>query len=315
MLRGELELRKKDPKAAVVSLQRLAELEPQDASVRNDLAVAQRQAGDLQGAVATIAEARKLDPSNIALAGQEVMILGQRNPDDGIAAAQRLGAQMPDQPVAQAAEGDFLMTLKRPADATAAYQRAFQAHPSLFLAERLASGALRDGKPAEAGKILKDWLAAHPTDIAARISVANFVLSQKDWADAKARYEGIMKDAPNDVVVMNNLAVIYQRDGDARALDLAQRARIAAPRSAAIADTLGWIMVQKDDAANGIKFLEQAHAGTPDDLDVQYHLAFALDRTGKKADAVDLLKKAIGAGRDFDSKKEAESLLAQLSKS
>jgi predicted Zn-dependent protease len=314
-MRAELELQKKDPKSAVVSLERLAEFRPQDAVVRSDLAKAQRLAGDLPGAAATIAEARKLDPNNIGLAVQEIGIIGERSADDAIAAAQRLANQMPDQPAAQVVEGDYLLTLKRPADSTAAYQRAFQAHPSLPLAERLAGAAERDGKTAEAGKILKDWLAAHPDDVGARISVANFALGQKEWADAKARYEGVLKLSPNNPLVMNNLAVLYQRDGDdAKALDYAQRAHTAAPRSPQIADTLGWIMVRKDDVPNGLKYLEQAHAGAPDDLDVEYHLAFALDRTGKKADAVDHLKKVIAAGRDFDSKKDAEALLAELSK-
>jgi thioredoxin-like negative regulator of GroEL len=63
-----------------------------------------------------------------------------------------------------------------------------------------------------------------------------------------------------------------------------------------------------------LRYLEQAHGASPDDLDIQYHLAFALDQSGKKGDATDMLKKAIASGRDFDSKKDAETLLGKLSK-
>ena len=314
-MRAELELQKKDAKDAVVSLQRLSELRPQDAAVRSDLAKAQALSGDSNGAIATIAEARKLDPNNLGLAIQEIAYLGQRNPDDAVQAAQRLAAQMPDQPRAQVIEGDYLLAQKRPAEAVAAYSKALQVHPSLLLVTRLAGMSMRDGKPAQAGKLLKDWVVAHPDDMQAVIAVANFSLEQKDYADAKTRFEAALKTRPNDPLILNNLAFIYQRDGDSRALDLAQKAHNAAPQSPAIDDTLGWIMLQKDDTENGLKYLQQAHSGAPDDLDISYHLAVALDKTGKKPEAADLLKKAIAVGRDFDSKKDAEALLAQLSKS
>ncbi|HTJ64915.1 MAG TPA: XrtA/PEP-CTERM system TPR-repeat protein PrsT [Alphaproteobacteria bacterium] len=314
-MRAELELQKGAPKDAVVSLQRLAELQPQDPASRRDLAIAQEKAGDLPGAIASIGEARKLDPNNIGLAAEEVRLLGLRNPDDAIAAAQRLAQQMPDAPAAQAVEGDYLVSLKRPADSKAAYVRAFQAHPSIVLAERISASDLRDGKVAEAGKILNDWANAHPDDIPAKFAVANFALGQKDYATAKAKYEGLLTaERAADPLILNNLAVIYQKGNDPRALEYAQKAHIAAPANGAIADTLGWIMVQKGDGANGIKFLQQAHDAQPNDPDVQYHLAFAFDSMGKKPEATDLVKKALANPRDFDSKKDAQALLDKLSK-
>jgi putative PEP-CTERM system TPR-repeat lipoprotein len=314
-MRAELELQKNQPKDAVVSLQRLTELQPQDPAARRDLAIAQERSGDLPAAIASIGEARKVDPNNIGLAAEEVRLLGLRNPDDGIAAAQRLATTMPDQPAAQALEGDYLVSLKRPADSKAAYQKAFDAHPSLVLVERLSASAVRDGKTAEGGKLLNDWAAAHPDDIPSKFAVANFALGQKDWPKAKAGYEALLtKERSSDPLILNNLAVIYQRDNDPRALEYAQKAHTVAPQNSAITDTLGWIMVQKGDVPNGIKFLQQASDAAPDSLDIQYHLAFALDATGKKPDATAVLKKALGAGRDFDSKKDAQALLDKLSK-
>jgi putative PEP-CTERM system TPR-repeat lipoprotein len=313
-MRAELELQRNAPKDAVISLSRLTELQPQDPAARRDLALAEERSGDLTAAIVTIGEARKLDPNNIGFAAEEVRLLGLRNADDGIAAAQRLAAQMPDQPGAQALEGDYLALLKRPADATAAYRRAYQAHPSVVLAERISNSDLRDGKPADAAKALNDWAVAHPDDLAGKFALANFALGQKNWADAKTRYEAIAKDRPDDALVMNNLAVIYQHENDPRALEYAQKAYAAAPQNAAIADTLGWVMVNKDDPAKGLKFIQQAYNDTPADLNIQYHMAFALDRNGKKADAIAMLTKAIAAGQDFDSKKDAQTLLDKLSK-
>jgi len=314
-MRAELELQKGDAKSAVISLQRLTELQPQDPAARRDLAIAQEKSDDLPGAIASIGEARKVDPNNIGLAAEEVRLLGKRNPDDGIAAAQRLAATLPEQPAAQALEGDYLISIKRPADAKVAYQKAFAAHPSLILAERLSAGDIRDGKVADADKVLTKWAADHPDDIPAKFAVANFALGQKDWARAKTLYEGLLtKERSGDPLILNNLAVIYQRDNDPRALEYAQRAHAVAPQNTAITDTLGWIMVQKGDAANGVKFLQLAANAAPNSPDIQYHYAAALGATGKKGDAADLLKKALADGKDFEGKKDAQALLDKLSK-
>jgi putative PEP-CTERM system TPR-repeat lipoprotein len=315
-MRAELELQKGAPAAAIVSLQRLTELQPLDPAARRDLAIAQEKAGDLSAAIATIGEARKIDPSNIGLAAEEIRLLGQRNPDDGVAAAQRLATQMPDQPAAQALEGDYLLSLKRPGESRAAYERAFHAHPSLVLAERIAASDVRDGKQAAAYKTLADWSAAHPKDTPAKYAVANLALEQKDWPTAKTQYEALDKEFPDNPMVLNNLAVIYQReDNVGRAIELAEKAHNSLPQNAAITDTLGWALFNKDKSPVALEYLRQAHDAAPSDLDIQYHLAYALNLSGKKADAADLLKKAVAAGREFDSKKDAQALLDQLSKS
>jgi putative PEP-CTERM system TPR-repeat lipoprotein len=315
-MRAELELQKGDTGAAVVSLQRLTELQPRDPASRRDLAVAQEKAGDLPSAIATIGEARKLDPVNIGFAAEEIRLLGERNPDDGIAAAQRLAKQMPNEPEAQAMEGDYLQLLKRPAESRAAYQRAFVAHPSLVLVQRIAAADLRDGKQSDASKALVDWSTAHPTDIAAKFAVANFALEHKDWPAAKARYEALDKEQPDNPLILNNLAVIYQHEGNmTQAADMAQKAHAALPDNAAITDTLGWIVFNKDKSPAGLNYLRQAHDEAPDDPDIAYHLAFALGLGGDKATATDLLKQAVAAGRDFDSKTDAQALLDKLGKS
>ncbi len=315
-IRGELELQKGDAAAAVTSFQRLTELQPLNGAARRDLAIAQQKAGDLTSAILTIGEARKIDPTNIGYAADEARLMGERNPDDGIAATQRLAAQMPDQPAAQALEGDYLDLLKRPAEARAAFQRAFQAHPSLLLVQRIAALDVRDGKPAAAGKILNDWAAAHPTDTATRYALANFALEQKDWATAKTRYEALQKDEPANPIILNNLAVIYQRDGNmGQAAELAWKAHAALPQNASISDTLGWVLVNKDNVTDALKFLHQAHEDAPNDPEIEYHLAYALDMSGQKAAAADLLKQAVAAGQEFESKKDAQALLDKLSKS
>jgi putative PEP-CTERM system TPR-repeat lipoprotein len=313
-IRAELESRKKDYKAAITSLTALKEIQPRNPAVLRDLAISQEKDGQLPEAIASIDQARKLDPANVDLALDAIRLTGRADPDKGVAAARRFAQELPDEPAAQTLEGDYLLSIGRPKDAAASYRQAFKDHPSLAVAERVAQSALREGKPADGEKILTDWSAAHPDDAPARFSLASFLESENNFAAAKVQYETLLKQNPNSAPVLNNLALIYQRDGDPRALDYARQAENLAPGNPVIADTLGWIMARKDDPAAGLKLLQRAHELDPADLNIQYHLAFALNAAGKKADAAALLKTTLQSGADFENRNDAQVLLGQLSK-
>jgi thioredoxin-like negative regulator of GroEL len=75
---------------------------------------------------------------------------------------------------------------------------------------------------------------------------------------------------------------------------------------------LGWILTMRGGADAGLTYLESAGKALPDNYDVQYHLAFALDKTGKVDDARSILRKIVAQQSEFDSKADAKTLLAQL---
>jgi len=191
----------------------------------------------------------------------------------------------------------------------------YQANPSLYLAQRIAGASVAAGRSGDGENILSDWVAAHSQDIQGRLALAAFLKDQKNYAAAQEQYEILLKDLPDDPGILNNLALIYELVGDPRALDFARRAAAKAPYSPQVTDTLGWIMVHKDDGEDGLKLLHRAHDMAPGDPDTDYHLAYALNRTGKRADAVELLKKAFENGGDFESKVDAQALLSQLASS
>ncbi len=312
-VRAALEIQKGALKDAIDSFRRLNELQPGNPAALRELALTQEKAGDIDGAIETIAAARKFDPSSAIMALDEVRLIGVGNTENAIAAAKRFAELLPDEPAAQAVEGDYLMSRKFVAEALAAYQRAMQANPSLYLAERISGASAAAGRPQEGEKILTDWVVAHPQDVSGRLALAAFFKSQKNYAAAREQYESLLKAQPNDAGILNNLAVIYQQLGDPRAIDFAHRAAIMAPDNPQITDTLGWIIARKDDPAEGLKLLQRAHNLAPDDPDTDYHLAYALNQTGKKSDAQGLLKKALENSLDFESKADAQALLSQLS--
>jgi predicted Zn-dependent protease len=99
---------------------------------------------------------------------------------------------------------------------------------------------------------------------------------------------------------------------DPRARKMAEKAYQLAPGTPGIADTLGWIMTSQGDVPNGMKYLQVALTGMPQDPDVQYHFAMALSKSNKTADARAMVQKALASPADFESKPEATQLLNRL---
>jgi hypothetical protein len=62
-------------------------------------------------------------------------------------------------------------------------------------------------------------------------------------------------------------------------------------------------------------YLNAASLAAPGNLDIQYHLAAALYRVGRAADAREVLETLLGSGGSFPEKAEAEKLLQELKRS
>ena len=111
---------------------------------------------------------------------------------------------------------------------------------------------------------------------------------------------------------MNNLAWLYHANGNPKALTIAQKAHEIFPDSGAITDTLGWLYVENGQAQEGLTLLRRAVQQAPNKLDIRYHLAVALAKTGDAAAAKELLREILATGKEFTASAEAEALLEKL---
>jgi Flp pilus assembly protein TadD len=93
---------------------------------------------------------------------------------------------------------------------------------------------------------------------------------------------------------------------------LAQRAYELAPTSAAVADTLGWILARKGASERALPLLQKATQALPTDPELQYHYAYALAQLGRRREAREVLSRLLGSVRDFATRRDAERLLADL---
>ena len=66
------------------------------------------------------------------------------------------------------------------------------------------------------------------------------------------------------------------------------------------------------EADKALTYLSAASLSAPSNPDIQYHLAVALHRVGRQADAQAMLENLLGSGVSFSDKAEAEKLLQEL---
>lgn len=174
-------------------------------------------------------------------------------------------------------------------------------------------GSIRfaEGKPEEGLKLLLDSWQSKPTEVAALAIVEVYEKNNQQenldkfidlWVEklpksAKATmfkalqaqkqnnnsaaitwYEKTIALSPTMAVALNNLAWAYYLEKDERAVPMAKRAYEAAPKSASVLDTYGWILAEQGDLKLGIEILTEAVALGGGDADIKNHLKEAKSR-------------------------------------
>jgi tetratricopeptide (TPR) repeat protein len=136
----------------------------------------------------------------------------------------------------------------------------------------------------------------------------------KNFSSARDAYEKMLSVSPNSPVALNNLAVIYSEHlGQIdKALDLAKRAREAAPNEPHLGDTLGWIVFKKGDHGNAHRILQESASKLPNDPEVQFHAGMGHYVLGDEELARVAFEKAINSNLNFPGKNESERRLAIL---
>jgi putative PEP-CTERM system TPR-repeat lipoprotein len=344
-----LELLRQDPKSAVATATQIAERFPINTDVLDVKGRAQTAAGDSEGAIATYKRIYELSPnSTAAMADYVARLKGakefstaravlqdalSRDPKNstvkadlirveaeiggmraGLAKAKAFAGEDPGNPLYDIVSAELYEKAGRREDAVDLLEKAVAAQPSVDpLIGALSGLYARTGDPAKAESVLNTRLKADPKNIAIRSRLASLYLEQKKYGDAITEYARVVAAGSSDPAILNNLAWLYQQTGDlAKARKLAAQAVAAAPRAPQLEDTLGWILVAQGEADKALTYLNAANLSAPKNPDIQYHLAVALNRLGRTADAQAMLETLLGSGVTFSDKAEAEQLLQQL---
>ncbi|MGH8276404.1 MAG: tetratricopeptide repeat protein, partial [Steroidobacteraceae bacterium] len=231
--------------AALARFRRATELAPDEARYWLNSGRAQLALDEPTAARESFEGALKLKPGwTPAVAALCLIDVREKRYDAALARVGQLLARRPNDPDALVLQGDVQAAAGRLELAAAAYTDAQRRRPSASVAVKLYQIRRAAKLPAPEGP-LQQWLAAQPNDYRVRSVLGNFYLEQKLLPQCAREFETVVQQVPADVLALNNLAWTYEQLHDPRAEPIAERAYQLAPASAAVADTLGWILASR----------------------------------------------------------------------
>jgi putative PEP-CTERM system TPR-repeat lipoprotein len=309
-LRGQIQSALGQKQEAVASFRRLVSLAPTAPQSQMMLGDALFSNGDRAGAQRALDEAVRLGPDLAAAKSAQInlqLVLGKT--DMAVSSARTFQASHPGLQ-ADILLADTLVKARHPDQASDVLTKSLAARPNPSVQAKLLQLKIAANDKKGAADLMARWLARNPNDLSVRQSLAIFLMGEKDDSGARAQYELILKQDPDNVLAMNNLGSLLQDRDPGRALSLLSRASQLAPNSADVTDSLGWVSVRQKKVREGVQLLQRAHAMRPTDGQITYHLAAALDAAGDRSAARKLLGPLLASGTKFQDLAAAQRLAA-----
>jgi putative PEP-CTERM system TPR-repeat lipoprotein len=311
-LLGSIQMNLGDRDSAIQTFTTMAKKANQpDAYLRLAMAqFADKRLGDTR---ASLQRALQLEPSHLqSLDALFRLELTEGKPEAALKLARLIQAQQTQSPLGFDREGDVHLSQKRYGQAIKAYEHSLakgsgsSGFLKLFRAMTLA------GETKAAEQKLAIWIKQNPGDLVLHGLAADHFMATERNKEAIAQYQAIVRIAPDTVVALNNLAHLYYKEKDDRALAVARQAIKLAPDNPAVQDTTGWILVEKGQVAQGLALLRKAIAQAPESPTLRYHYAVALARSGDKAQARQELEKLMASDQKFPEVDDAKKMLNNL---
>jgi len=273
----------------------------------------QMQVGNLDGASYSATKALQSSPNDPLALGLLVEVAGRRGNAPEIDKAMAvLQSKHPTLPITLTTAGHIAFSRNQFPKAIDLYKNSFTREPSTPLAMILAQTYVANKEADKGLALLQGWSAKQPRDMTALRALADLQLFTGKANEARQSYEGLVKANPNDALLVAAYAQVLVKLGDPQAVAMAEKAFKLAPNNAAIADAYGWALLKRGDADTAVRILREARLREPGNSAIRWHLAAALVKTGKKAEARDELRAALTASQPPAPSIELDQLKAEL---
>ncbi|MFC1747497.1 XrtA/PEP-CTERM system TPR-repeat protein PrsT [Pseudomonadota bacterium] len=262
-----------------------------------------------------MAKVLKINPNSIT--AQSMMVSLEIRDKEYAAAldrAKKLQLNAPDSMTGYLMQGDVHNAQHRYAEAVKAYEAAAKASPTGGIVGKKAWAMHMNGDDRGAEKTLVEWLERNPDDVTRSLMVASIKEMQGDAEGAARYYKNVLIQEQRNFVAQNQMAVILDKSGKLdEALVFAENAYKNSNNQVAPTDTFGWLLVKSGSINRGLQLLQKASELAPNELNIQYHYAYALNEVGDERAAKRVLEGIFDKpGVEFEERESARALLASL---
>lgn len=159
-------------------------------------------------------------------------------------------------------------------------------------------------------------LKADPTRLDTARRIAMIDEQEGRYEQATEGYQRLLKQAPNDVPSLNNLAYLLatRLNQPKEALEPAERAHRLAPQVASVVDTVAWVRHLTGDDQKALVLMEAALKLETQDPEIRVHAAAIYAALGNAAAAERHLTEAVRLAPVLASRQDVRDLRAQLRK-
>jgi putative PEP-CTERM system TPR-repeat lipoprotein len=308
---GRVYLATNDQNQAIATFNKMVALQPKAPQPLLRLADAQIAIKANDAAIQSLQRALALQPDLLAAQrGLIALELAAKRPKEAIAVAREVQKQRADNAIGHALEGDIEAYQRNWPAAIAAYRAGITKQGGDFLAPKVhAAMVAAGGSRAAADQWAAEWIRSHPKDTHFLGYLGESALAQRDWAQAEARYQAVLKLQPDNVAALNNLAWASLQQDKPTALAFAQKANTLAPEQPALMDTLALALAKDKQYDKAVELQKKAVGMQPQNHGLRLTLAKVLLQSGDKAAAKAELETLAKVGEGFRDRAEVDQLL------
>lgn len=300
-----------DPNPARQALAEATKLAGFDPVLQVAIGRIQLQYGNPTGAAYNANKALQSKPDDLQALVLAVDVEMQRGNAAGVASALKtLTARHPDNPATLATGAAVALSRGQTAAAVAGYRAAMDKEPNARTLALLAQALQANKEGAKARALLEDWSAKHPGDLQSLKALADLQTAAGDSDGARKTFAQIVATDPNDPAALSRYASLLYTLGDPAAVAQAEKAYKLEPGNADYGDVYGWMLVQQGKLTDGLRVLREARLREPGHGLLRFHLAAALSKSGRKAEAREEMSAALASKATLPA--EARQLKAEL---
>ncbi len=284
-------------------------------NTRSQVVIARLQlaAANPDGAAYSISKALQDNPNYLPALVLLVEIEARRgNASKADAALKTLVAKYPEALETANVSADLAMFRGQYPAAIIAYRKLLTRADTVDNALALTRAYSASGEIGKAASFLEGWVKKHPKDQTAKQALADTQFRAGQLVQARQTYQWVVESDPDNAILLNNFANLLGQLNDPRAQETAEKAVQLSPNHPAYADTLGWILVGKGRTEAGLRYLREARLRSPEDAEIRFHLAYALNKIDRKDEARDELRAALNSTRPIASSPMLDQLKKDL---